>query len=51
MDLIAYWSQSPPPHLLLAAYMGIGQQKPQPKKLDECTDAELEEFLGMMNGG
>jgi len=50
MDLIAYWGASPPPHLLLAAYMGIGP-KPKPKMLDECTDAEMEEFLGMVNGG
>jgi hypothetical protein len=51
MDLIAYWGASPPPHLLLAAYMGVGQQKARPKRLDECTDAEMEEFFGLVNGG
>jgi hypothetical protein len=51
MELMEYWGDYPPPHLLLRAYMGIGKEKAKPgKELDQCTDNEFSDFLGMVNG-
>jgi hypothetical protein len=49
MELMDYWGQHPPTHLLIGWNMGING-KEKPKQLDQCTDDEFSEFLGMVNG-
>ena len=51
IELMDYWTDYPPTHLLVRAYMGIGKDDAKPKSLDSCDDAELDDFLRVVNGG
>ena len=52
MDLVAYWSENPPVHLMVRAYLGIGKDS-KPKRIEECTYNEKADFfaaLSTLNG-
>ena len=51
MELMEYWADYPPSHILLRAYMGIGKNESKPRSLDNCNDSELDSFLMAVNGG
>ncbi len=44
--MMKYWENSPPVHLMVAAYFGIGKKK-EGKKADNATAAELNEFMNL----
>jgi hypothetical protein len=48
MELTGYWSKHPPTHILIGAYLGIGTE--DTKRIEDCTEVEMMEFAGMVNG-
>lgn len=43
-ELLEYWGECPPTHILLKAFMGWGRERARPA--EQCTDAELDAFFG-----
>lgn len=42
MEMLAYWKDNPPVHVMVAAYFGLHKNRKKPKKM---SDAELEELM------
>jgi len=48
MELIEYWSEYPPPHVCIRAYLGIDNKKAKP--VEQCSEQELQAFLTELGG-
>ena len=49
IELFNYWSEHPPVHLMVAAYLGVKSQSPKLKQDEQ--DSAVSQFIGLLGMG